>query len=76
MALVKSVEREGMLALLLLQAAVALKALQAFSRVRYAAAVGFFKAPARSVEREGTSAVLLLEAPVVILQFQVRFYTW
>jgi len=61
-----------MLALLLLQAVTALKDLQAFSRVKYAAAVGFFKALVRSVGREGISAVLLLQVPVVSLQFQVR----
>jgi len=73
MVLARSVEEEEALALLLLQVAVALKVLQVFSRVRYAAGVGFFKVLVRNVEREGTSAVLLLQVPVVTPQFQVRF---
>ena len=53
MVLLRSVEQEGMLLLLLLEVAAALKDRQVFSRVRHAAVVDFFKVLIRSVEREG-----------------------
>jgi hypothetical protein len=71
MALLRSVEQEGTLLLLLLEVVAALKDRQVFSRVRYAAVVDFFKVLIRSVEREGMLVLLPLEVAAVTLQFQV-----